>query len=66
MERSDRMSKLQKPGEAPDMPGEYLERGPRGGKISDPSQVTIERGDKPLPPTKESGNKWEWVGPPRK
>jgi hypothetical protein len=39
------MGKLQKPGEKPSRPGEYIERGPRGGEIPDPRQVTIERGD---------------------
>ncbi|MCY3921049.1 MAG: YjzC family protein [Chloroflexi bacterium] len=59
------MGKLQKPGETPARSGEYEERGPRGGQISDPRHVTIEEGDKPLPPTSESGNKWERTGPPR-
>jgi hypothetical protein len=59
------MSDLQKPGETPDKPGEYLERGPRGGSVSDARQVTIERGDPKLPPTSEEGNTWERVGPPR-
>ena len=35
------MSKLQKPGEKPDQSGEYIERGPRGGGVSKPRQVTI-------------------------
>ena len=59
------MSKLQKPGEDPRLPGEYLERGPRGGNVPKPRQVTIEPGDKPLPPTQESGHTWERVGPPK-
>jgi YjzC-like protein len=45
------MANLQKPGEQPDRPGEYKEVGPRGGEVSNPRQVTIEPGDKPLPPT---------------
>lgn len=47
------MSKLQKPGEKPDWSGEYIERGPRGGEVSKPRQVTIEPGDDKLPPTAE-------------
>ena len=47
------MSKLQKPGEKPDRSGEYIERGPRGGEVSKPRQVTIEPGDDKLPPTAE-------------
>ena len=53
------MTKLQKPGEKPARPGEYIERGPRGGVIPDPRQVTIERGDNKLPPTQEKKRKWE-------
>ena len=40
-----------KSGENPSRPGEYRERGPRGGTIPKPRQVTIEPGDKPMPPT---------------
>ncbi len=32
------MANLQKPGENPDKPGEYIERGPRGGEVTDPRQ----------------------------
>lgn len=59
------MSDLQKPGEKPKKPGEHVELGPRGGKVSDPRKVTMEEGDNPLPPTKESGNTWERKGPPK-
>jgi hypothetical protein len=59
------MANLQKPGEQPDRPGEYLERGPRGGNIPHPRQVTIEPGDKPLPPTQERGHTWERISPPK-
>lgn len=59
------MGKLQKPGETPARPGEYEERGPRGGQVTDPRQVTIEEGDKPLPPTSEPGHTWERTGPPQ-
>ena len=47
------MADLQKPGQTPDRSGEYEERGPRGGRIAQPRQVTIEPGDNPLPPTSE-------------
>ena len=59
------MTKLQKPGEEPNKPGEYIERGPRGGKVSKARQVTIEKGDNPLPPTQEQGRTWERIGPPK-
>lgn len=56
---------LQKPGENLKRPGEHLETRPRGGKVKNPRQVSIEPGDKPLPPTQKSGRKWKRVGPPR-
>lgn len=46
----------QKPGETPIRPGEYLERGPRGGAVANPRQVTIEPGDDRLPPTHQPKN----------
>ena len=52
------MSEPQRPGETPQSSGEYEERGPRGGKISNPRQVTIEPGDKPLPPTQQPNRTW--------
>lgn len=55
----------QRPGEVPARPGEYIERGPRGGDVAKPRVVTIERGDRPLPPTQEPGRSWERIGPPR-
>ncbi len=55
----------QRPGEKPNSPGEYREVGPRGGKVSNPRQVTIEKGDNPLPPTQETGRNWTKVGPPK-
>jgi hypothetical protein len=60
------MPKMQKPGEKPDRPGEYIERGPRGGEVSDARQVTIEPGDNKLPPTQENNRKWVRIGPPEK
>lgn len=59
------MSNLKKPGEKPGRPGEYLERGPRGGEVPNPRQVTIEPGDPRMPPTKKPGLKWERIGPPK-
>jgi len=59
------MADLQKPGETPDRPGEYKEVGPRGGDVPSARKVTIEPGDKPLPPTQEKGRKWKRTGPPR-
>ena len=59
------MGNRQKPGETPNRPGEYVERGPRGGQVPNPRQVTIEAGDKPLPPTSEQGHTWERTGPPK-
>jgi len=51
------MGKLQKPGEKPTRPGEHIERGPMGGAIPKPRQVTIEPGDEKLPPTQEKKSK---------
>jgi hypothetical protein len=55
----------QKPGEVPARSGEYKERGPRGGDVARPRTVTIEPGDRPLPPTQQPGRSWERIGPPR-
>ena len=55
-----------KPGENPARSGEYIERGPRGGKVPNARQVTIEPGDKPMPPTTKPGNIWERIAPPNK
>ncbi|NVB39848.1 YjzC family protein [Pseudenhygromyxa sp. WMMC2535] len=60
------MAKTQKPGEKPAKPGEYVERGPRGGEVPEPREVTIEPGDSPLPPTAKPNRSWERVGPPKK
>lgn len=56
--------KLQKPGQKPQKPGEYVERGPRGGQVSNPRQVTIEPGDALLPPTQTPRHTWVRVGLP--
>jgi len=55
------MAQLQKPGERPKEPGEYIECGPRGGGVTDPRQVTMEPGDNPLPPTQKKGNMWKKI-----
>lgn len=55
----------QKPGEKPAKPGEYIEVGPRGGKVQNPRIVTIEKGDTPLPPTQEPNRGWIRKGPPK-
>lgn len=60
------MSKPQKPGEKPNKPGEYIASGPRGGKVPNPRQVTIEPGDSPLPPTQKPGRTWTPTPPPKK
>ncbi len=54
---------LAKPGQVTNRAGQYEERGPRGGKLPNPRQVTIEPGDKPLPPTSKPGNTWTQVTP---
>ena len=59
------MANTQKPGEIPHKPGEYEERGPRGGKLPDPRQVTIEPRDRPLPPTGKPNRTWVRIGPPK-
>lgn len=59
------MPNTQKPGEIPERPGEHIERGPRGGEVPHPRTVTIEPGDKPLPPTQKPGRTWERIGPPK-
>lgn len=60
------MANNQKPGEVPDRPGEYIERGPRGGQVPNPRQVTIEPTDRKLPPTAKPDRTWERIGPPKK
>lgn len=59
------MATPQKPGEKPARPGEYEERGPRGGEVPRHRQVTIEPGDNPLPPTQKPGRTWVRIGPPK-
>ena len=57
------MTDLQKPGEKPERPGEYQERGPRGGAVPKPREVTIEPRDPKLPPTQEPHRTWKRIGP---
>ena len=57
------MANRQRPGQKPGRSGEYIERGERGGQVSNPRTVTIEQGDTPLPPTQEPGRTWERIGP---
>ncbi len=59
------LGRKHKPGDIPGNSGEYIERGPRGGKVSKPKQVTIEPDDSPMPPTTKAGNIWERIGPPK-
>lgn len=56
------MTIKQKPGEKPIASGEYEERGPRGGIIPNPRQVTIEPTDNKLPPTQEPKRTWVKIG----
>ena len=60
------MATTQKPGEKPQKSGEYIERGPHGGQVPKPRQVTIEPGDSPLPPTTAPNRTWERISPPKK
>lgn len=60
------MAATQKPGENPKRSGEYIERGPRGGQVPNPRQVTIEPRDDKLPPTQKPNRRWERIGPPKK
>ena len=45
-----------KHGQRPVDSGQFIEKGPRGGKVSDTEITGIE--DKPLPPTSKPGNVW--------
>ncbi len=52
------MTERYKPGEDNKPAGDYIEKGPRGGKVKNPREVHIDQGDR-LPPTSEKGNTWE-------
>lgn len=56
---------LQKPGETPAKPGEYGERGPRGGAVPNPRHVTITPTTPTMPPTPTPNRTWEREGPPK-
>lgn len=60
------MTTPQKPGEKPNRPGEYQERGPRGGVVPEANEVTIEKNDPKLPPTQKPNRTWVRTGPPKK
>ena len=60
------MGRKHKPGEKPGNSGEYIERGPRGGAVPNPRQVTIGPNDSRMPPTMQKGRIWERIGPPKK
>lgn len=57
IEEVNNMSELIKPGTDNKPPGKYKEVGPRGGQVSNPRKVKIDKGDR-LPPTQEPGRKW--------
>lgn len=59
------MTIKKKSGEKPRIAGEYEERGPRGGLISKPRQVTIDSTDR-LPPTREPNRTWVKIGKVKK
>lgn len=46
-----------KPGTDNQQPGTYREVGPRGGKVPNPREVKIDRGDR-LPPTQAPKRGW--------
>lgn len=52
------MANIYKPGTDNRPAGNYTEVGPRGGKVNDPREVHIDKGDR-LPPTQKPGNKWK-------
>lgn len=60
------MSDLQKPGEQPQRPGTYEERGPRGGEVPNPRRINVDRGDGHLPPTQEPDRTWKPTSSRRK
>ncbi len=52
------MAELIKPGTDNKKPGNYVETGPKGGKVPNPREVKIDQGDR-LPPTQKPGRKWK-------
>ncbi len=51
------VSELLNPGKDNQPAGTYLEVGPRGGKVHDEREITIDQGDR-LPPTQGKNHKW--------
>jgi hypothetical protein len=49
------MLKSQKTADQPTKPGEYQKTRPKGGKVSKPREVAMEKGDQSLSPTRKSG-----------
>ncbi len=58
------MSSLQKSGQKAEKSGEYREVGPRGGKVRNPSQYSMDKGET-LPPV-NSGNKLKRISRKKK
>ena len=54
------MVKLYKPGEDNKPAGRHVETGLRGGAVSNPRNVRIDRGDR-LPQTQEERHRWRRV-----
>lgn len=54
------MKNLIKPGTDNQKSGAYIEKGPRGGDVSNPRIVHIDPGNR-LPPTQKTGHKWQKV-----
>ena len=52
------LAKPIKPGTDNQRSGTYVEVGPRGGKVSNPRIVRIDKGDR-LPSTQKPGNGWK-------
>lgn len=50
--------RLQKPGELAKRSKKYVEKGPRGGEVTNPRVVEVDRGEK-LPPTREKERRWK-------
>lgn len=59
------MTQKRKSGEIAKKTGEYEERGPRGGKLSDDKTVTIDDPTDRLPPTQKKGRTYVRTGPPK-
>ncbi|MBB3132102.1 hypothetical protein FHS19_006829 [Paenibacillus rhizosphaerae] len=53
------MADRYKPGQKTPESGQYVEKGPRGGKVGNTEITGVQ--NKPLPPTSKPGNSWELV-----